>query len=79
MLARKQKPPSLTERIRQAADKVRTLDAELKTVIDLYLDEQRASQSGADLPREIHRQILMGRYREPWYAILGLEAERAHE
>ena len=79
MLAKTKPAPTLTEKIRQTADKVRALDAEIKTVIDLYLDEQKASSDGAGLPRQVHEQILMGRYREPWYAILGLERERAHE
>ena len=42
MLARTKQPPtppSLPERIRAAADKVRELDVELKEVVDLYLDE----------------------------------------
>ena len=79
MLARTKPAPTLTEKIRQTADKVRTLDAEVKIVIDLYLDEQKATVAGADLPRETHRQMLIGRYPEPWRAILGMEAERANE
>jgi hypothetical protein len=80
MLARTKQPvpPTLTEQIRRAAAAVRELDAEVKRVIDLYIDEQRLG-SGASLPRGTHEQILMGRYREPWYAILGLERERANE
>jgi hypothetical protein len=86
MLARTTKPPApptLSERIRHAADAVRAVDAQVKDTIECYLDSEKATQAGAGLPRESHRQMLMSRYREPWYAVLALESqldeERAHE
>jgi hypothetical protein len=78
MLAKKQ-PPTLTQRIRQAADKVRAVDAELKDVIEAWVDEQKASQAGRNLPRETLLQMLINKHKEPWMAIVALEAERAHE
>ena len=56
MLARTKQPPppqTLPERIRAAADKVRELDAELKGVVEAYIDEQKASADGAPLPRGV--------------------------
>jgi hypothetical protein len=80
MLATKKQPaPTLTERIRQAADKIRAADADAKTVIELWLDEQKASRDGGGLPRETHHQMLISRWKQPWFAVLGLEEERAHE
>ena len=46
MLARTKQPPTLPtlpERIRAAAGKVRELDVELKGVVEAYIDEQKAS------------------------------------
>jgi hypothetical protein len=80
MLAKTKPAPTLTERIRHAADKVRAVDAEIKDVIEAWLDEQKESQAGQSLPRETFRKMLIGKYAQPWFAILGLEAERgAHE
>jgi hypothetical protein len=80
MLAKSKQPaPNLTQKIRQAADKVRAVDAEIKDVIEAWLDEQKESQAGQGLPRETFRKMLIGKYDQPWFAILGLEAERAHE
>jgi hypothetical protein len=77
MLARTKQtpPPTLPERIRQAAAKVRDLDVELKEVVDLYLDEQKATQAGAPLPRGVLHQMMVNKYGQPWTAILALEAE----
>lgn len=79
MLAKTKQAPTLTQRIRHAADKVRAVDAEIKGVIEAWLDEQKSSQAGRDLPRETLHQMLIGRWKQPWFAVLGLEEERAHE
>jgi hypothetical protein len=80
MLAKTKPAPNLTQRIRQAADKVRAVDAELKDVIEDWVSEQKATRDGSGLPRESIRQMLISRHKEPWYAILHLESERrAHE
>lgn len=74
MLARTTKPPApLSERIRRCADHVRTLDAEVKDVIEAWLDQEKLSQAGASLPRETLRQMLMAHWKQPFFAILGLE------
>jgi hypothetical protein len=74
MLATKKQPaPTLAQRIRHAADSVRAVDAEVKETIEAWLDQEKASQAGAGLPRESHRQMLIAKWREPWYAVLGLE------
>ena len=65
-------PPTLEERILHAADSVRAVDAEVKDTIEAWLDREKATQDGACLPRESHRQMLIARWREPWYAILAL-------
>jgi hypothetical protein len=75
----KKKQPTLTEEIRRVADMVRAVDADCKGVIELWLDAEKASLAGAPLPRESHRQMLMAKFQTPWHAVLGLEAERAHE
>lgn len=79
MLAKSKPALPLTQRIRSAADKVRAVDEEIKDVIEAWLDEQKMSQAGQGLPRETFRQMLIGKYEQPWFAILGLEKERAHE
>jgi hypothetical protein len=71
-------PPAenLTQRIRSAAEQIRRLNTECKDIIELYLDEQKASAAGRDLPRQSLEMMLMNKYKEPWFAILGLEMER---
>ena len=81
MLARtKQTPPlTLTERIRAAAVRVRELSDETNAIVELYIDEQKATQDGAGLPRGSIKLMLMGKYSDPWRAMIGLEKEREHE
>ena len=82
MLARTKtppQPPTLPERIRQAAGKVRELDVELKGVVEAYIDEQKATQAGSGLPRGVLRQMMVNKYGQPWTAILALEAGLGHE
>lgn len=82
MLARTKQPPApptLEERIRAAACKVRELDIELKQVVEMYIDEQKATQAGAPLPRGILHQMMVNKYGQPWTAILALEAELGNE
>jgi hypothetical protein len=80
MLARTKQPPqppTLPERIRAAAGKVRELDAELKEVVEMYIDQEKAKYDG--LPREVLHKLLFNRYGQPWLAVLGLESELGHE
>jgi hypothetical protein len=82
MLARTKQPPpppTLEERILHAADSVRAVDAEVKETIEAWLDSEKATQAGAGLPRESHRQMLIAKWREPWYAILAMAKELGHE
>jgi hypothetical protein len=76
MLARtKQAPaPTLADRVRHAADLIRAADAEAKAVINLYIDEQKSSQAGRDLPRQTLEQMVYSRYKDPWYVVLALES-----
>jgi hypothetical protein len=79
--AKTQAPPTLTlaDKIRHAADSVRAADKEVKSAIDAWLDSEKSSQAGAGLPRESLRQMLMSRWHEPWYAVIHLESQLAHE
>jgi hypothetical protein len=71
-------PPAedLTQKIRRVAEQIRRIDAECKEIVELYLDEQKASSAGRDLPRQTLEMLLMNKYRQPWFAIRGMEAER---
>jgi hypothetical protein len=71
-------PPAedLTQKIRRAGEQIRRLDAECKEIVELYLDEQKASSAGRDLPRGVLEMLLIRKYQQPWFAILGLEMER---
>ena len=83
MLARtKQTPPAaptLEERIRAAACKVRELDIELKQVVEMYIDEQKASADGAPLPRRVLHSMLVNKFGQPWTCVLALEAQLGPE
>jgi hypothetical protein len=66
-------PPSLSDKIRLVANKIRALDADCKEVIELYLDVEKATYP--TLPRPNLEMLLMSKYRHPWFAILGLEEQ----
>jgi hypothetical protein len=70
-------PPAedLTQRIRRCADQIRRVDDECKAVIEAYIDEQKLSSAGRDLPREVLKMLFIRKYQQPWFGILGLEME----
>jgi hypothetical protein len=70
-------PPAedLTQRIRRCAEQIRRVDEECKEIVELHLDQLKLSSAGRDLPREVLKMLVIRKYHEPWFAVLGLELE----
>jgi hypothetical protein len=79
LASKKPPPPTLAQRIRHAAEVVKAADAEVKETIEAWVDQEKLSQAGAGLPRESIKQMLVSRWREPWYAVLHLASELPNE